>query len=83
MQEGPDFIPVYPGMKADRFLEENEVRGYLWGGERQHMFPNLNAGTGPAAAILVGAFFAAAGNPAGWVILLGGFGLSAMWALSR
>jgi hypothetical protein len=44
------------------------------------MFPNLSAGTGPAAAILVGAFFIVAGNPAGWLVLIGGFGLSILWA---
>ena len=47
------------------------------------MFPNLSAGTGPAAAILVGAFFIVAGNPAGWLILVGGFVLSAWWSANR
>jgi len=47
------------------------------------MFPNLSAGTGPAAAILVGAFFIVAGNPVGWLILLGGFALSFWWSGRR
>jgi hypothetical protein len=47
------------------------------------LFPNLSAGTGPAAAILVGAFFIIAGNPVGWLILLGGFALSFWWSANR
>jgi hypothetical protein len=47
------------------------------------MFPNLSAGTGPAAAILVGAFFIVAGNPAGWLVLVGGFALSLWWSGHR
>jgi hypothetical protein len=44
------------------------------------MYPNLSAGTGPAAGILIGGLFILTGNAIGWLILLGGFGLSLIWA---
>ena len=43
--------------------------------------PGLSAGTGPAAAILIGGVLAFNGHALGIPILLGGFGLSAFWAL--
>ena len=43
-------------------------------------FP-LSAGTGPAAAILVGGFLAFTGNLIGWIVMVGGFALSALWTL--
>lgn len=45
------------------------------------MFPNLNAGTGPAAAILIGGLLVFTGLSVGWVVLIGGFGLSVLWAI--
>ena len=45
------------------------------------MVSSLSAGTGPAAGILIGGVLIISGNPVGWVVLLGGFGLSAMWAM--
>jgi len=47
------------------------------------MFPNLSAGSGPAAAILIGGLFILMNNPIGWIILFGGFGLSIFWAIVR
>jgi uncharacterized membrane protein YccC len=45
-------------------------------------FPSLSAGTGPAAALLAGAFFYFAGNQMlGLGLMLAGIGLSAFWAL--
>jgi hypothetical protein len=45
------------------------------------MVSNLSAGTGPAAGILIGGVMILAGNGIGWLILFGGFALSAMWAM--
>jgi hypothetical protein len=44
------------------------------------MVPSLSAGTGPAAGILIGGILILGGNAAGWLVLLGGFGLSMLWA---
>ena len=44
------------------------------------MISGLSAGTGPAAAILIGGLLIFAGNSIGWLVLFGGFGLSALWA---
>lgn len=44
------------------------------------MVSSLSAGTGPAAGILIGGLFILGGNSIGWIILLGGFGLSILWA---
>jgi len=42
--------------------------------------PNLSAGTGPAAAILIGGVLAFYGNPLGIPLIIGGFVLSGLWA---
>ena len=44
------------------------------------MISSLSAGSGPAAAILIGGLFILAGNATGWPILIGGFALSYIWA---
>lgn len=43
--------------------------------------PSLSAGTGPAAAILVGGVLAFYGNPLGIPLVIAGFVLSVFWAL--
>lgn len=43
--------------------------------------PSLSAGTGPAAAILVGGVLAFYGNPLGVPLIVVGVALSAFWAL--
>jgi hypothetical protein len=45
------------------------------------MVSTLSAGTGPAAAILIGGLLIFSGNTIGWLILVGGFGLSLFWAI--
>jgi hypothetical protein len=41
----------------------------------------LSAGTGPAAGILIGGLMIMAGNAIGWIVLIAGFGISALWAI--
>jgi len=40
----------------------------------------ISAGTGPAAAILIGGLLYANGNGAGLLLITAGIGLSALWA---
>lgn len=42
--------------------------------------PSISAGTGPAAAILVGWLFCHSGNWAGFLLIVAGIGLSFIWA---
>jgi hypothetical protein len=45
------------------------------------MIPNLSAGTGPAAAILIGGVFFLVGEKfLGIIIIMAGIGLSFMWS---
>jgi len=39
----------------------------------------LSAKSGPAALVLVGAWLLSIGNSAGWLVILGGAGLSILW----
>jgi len=48
------------------------------GGER--MIQSISAGTGPAAAILIGGLLLMSGNSLGGPLILGGFLLSFIWA---
>jgi hypothetical protein len=45
------------------------------------MVSSLSAGSGPAAGILIGGILILGGNAIGWLVLLGGFGLSMLWAI--
>ena len=45
---------------------------------RKIWFQALVRETGPAAGILIGGVLILAGNAIGWLILFGGFGLSAL-----
>jgi len=47
------------------------------------MIPSLSAGTGPAAAILIGGLLVFMGNLWGVLLILAGIGLSAFWAIVR
>jgi len=39
----------------------------------------ISAGSGPAALVLVGAWLLSTGNAAGWLLIMGGGGLSLAW----
>lgn len=42
---------------------------------------SLSAGSGPAAAILIGGLLIFMNQPIGWLMIVAGLGLSLFWAL--